>query len=271
MGSFPPRPRRVIAGANANASAEPFRLATGLRAASRASKVDERRVTLPRTENLVNPLAGAAPSPFMPQHTPKSSPGSTPKGATDRRAALLDAAVEQIAKRGTRGMRVEQVAKAAGVSPALIYHHFGDRTTLLIRALEHVGALADAYTTPPTGTARSRLLSVLVDEIQDAPRVRTNSTAWGELRDTAIFDSALRPTIAKLTQDWADDIAELVRAGQQDGTIAAAAEPEALGIQLSALVEGLSGRWLTGQLSTEAARQHVMDAAETLLGSAPSP
>ena len=56
--------------------------------------------------------------------------------ALDRRTALLDAAVGEIARRGTRGMRIEQVARAAGVSPALIYHHFGDRSTLLQHALE---------------------------------------------------------------------------------------------------------------------------------------
>ena len=176
---------------------------------------------------------------------------------TDRRRSLLNAAVEQIAANGARGLRIEQVARAAGVSTALIYHHFRDRTTLLISALEHIGDRATAYTTPANGSGRDMLFQVLVDEIQDDPTIRTNSAAWGELRDTAIFDEALRPTITRLTQRWVYDIAEIVRAGHADATIAAGHDPEVLGVRLSMLVEGVSARWLTAQLSTTAAREHL--------------
>ena len=176
---------------------------------------------------------------------------------TDRRTSLLNAAIDQIAAKGARGMRIEHVAKAAGVSTALIYHHFGDRTTLLQSALEHIGDRADGYTMPVDGTGRQMLHQILADEIQDDPALRTNSAAWGELRDTAIFDEALRPTISRLTQRWIDDIAEIVRLGQRDGTIHTDHEPEVLGLRLTALVEGLSARWLTAQITAVAARQHL--------------
>lgn len=184
---------------------------------------------------------------------------------SERRTALLVAAVEEIARKGTRGLRVEEVAKRAGVSPALIYHHFGDRSTLLQSALEHIGEQADVYTQHLEGTGRETLLAILIDEIQDDESVRINSAAWGELRDTAIFDDALRPTIAALTQRWVDDIAGLVRVGQEDGSIAIALEPDEMGIRLSALVEGVSARWLTGILTTEQARGHIAAMVAALL------
>lgn len=185
--------------------------------------------------------------------------------ALDRRTALLDAAVGEIARRGTRGMRIEQVARAAGVSPALIYHHFGDRSTLLQHALEHIGARAETYTTVIGADAHDTVLAVLLAEIQDAETVRINSAAWGELRDAAIFDEALRPIITSLTTRWAADVAALARAGQHDGSITAACDAEALGVQLTALVEGISSRWLTGQLTTTEARAHVTSVAGSLL------
>ena len=184
---------------------------------------------------------------------------------TDRRTALLDAAVGEIAAHGTRGMRVEAVAAAAGVSTALIYHHFGDRSTFLREALEHIGHRAEAYTNPPDGTARAMLIDILVDEIQDDPDVRTNSAAWGELRDSAVFDDELRPAIARLTQRWIDDIAELVREGHADGSIDPSVEPDAIGFALSALVEGISGRWLTNQISTDDGRSRIRTVTESLL------
>ena len=183
----------------------------------------------------------------------------------DRRTALLVAAIDEIARKGTRGMRVEEVAKAAGVSPALIYHHFGDRSTLLQSALEYIGETADAYTTPAGGTGREMIEAVLLGEIQDDTRVRTNSAAWGELRDTAIFDEALRPTITRLTQQWIDDLANLVQAGINDGSIIALHDIDATGVQLTAIVEGISSRWLTGQLTTAAARAHLVSMTHAVL------
>jgi AcrR family transcriptional regulator len=192
--------------------------------------------------------------------------------ADDRRAALLDAAIGEIARRGTRGMRVEQVARVAGVSAALVYHYFGDRATLLQQALEHIGVRADSYTTPPPGaSARGTLETKLLDEIQDDPDVRTNSAAWGELRDTAVFDPALRPTLAALTGRWVEDIALLVKRGHEDGSIDPAVDPEGAGIRLSALVEGISGRWLTGVLDTTSARGHVAAGIAAVLGDATRP
>lgn len=184
---------------------------------------------------------------------------------SDRRTELLNAAIEQIAKKGTRGMRVEEVAKAAGVSTGLVYHHFKDRSTFLQSALEHIDTQAAGYTTTTDGTAREVLLSELVNEIQENEVVRTNSAAWGELRDTAIFDFTLRPTIARLTQRWIDDIAKLVSRGHEDGSLSPRLDPQAIGIQLSAVVEGISGRWLTGQLTTAEAREQLASLVTLIL------
>jgi AcrR family transcriptional regulator len=184
----------------------------------------------------------------------------------DRKTALLDAAVAEIATRGTRGLRVERVAAAAGVSVALIYHYFGDRATLLQSALEHIGERADRYTTrPPGSTARATVIATLLEEIQEDADVRTNSAAWGELRDTAIFDPRLRPTLAALSQRWIDDIAALVRSGHADGSIASSVVPEQAAVRLTAMVEGISGRWLTGLIDTDEARDHVAAAVDALL------
>jgi AcrR family transcriptional regulator len=175
----------------------------------------------------------------------------------NRRTALLNAAIGQIARKGTRGMRIGSVAKAAGVSPALIYHYFGNRSRLLQQALQYVGARADSYTKPVMGTAREMLLGLLVSEFQDDRTVRINSAAWGELRDTAIFDAALRPTLTALTQQWVRSIAELIRRGHEDGSIGREVDADAAGICLSALAEGLSSRWLAGLLTTKEARGHL--------------
>ncbi len=184
---------------------------------------------------------------------------------SDRRSALLDAAITEIAVNGTRGMRIELVARRAGVSTALIYHHFGDRATLLQSALEHIGDRAEAYTGDPTGAGLERVITVLANEIQDDDAVRTNSAAWGELRDTSIFDHALRPTITALTRRWTDDVANIIGHGQQDGSIDPAVDAHAAAVRLTALVEGISTRWLTGMLTVAEARSHLAESTATML------
>lgn len=99
--------------------------------------------------------------------------------------------------------------------------------------------------------------------------------AWNELRASAVFDSAQAEAIAASTRSWQESVALLVvearaahDAGQppraQDVSVAPGSPDEAA-LVLTALVEGLSGRWLTGQLDVVGARKAV-DAALAALG-----
>ncbi|MFJ6509861.1 BREX system ATP-binding domain-containing protein [Streptomyces sp. NPDC091406] len=115
---------------------------------------------------------------------------------SDRRTAILEAAATVIARRGVRGLRVEELAEEAGVSKALICYHFDDRAGLLRRTLAFVNNRAERYTAeqeasePLTGPLR-RLEQALLLELQDLPHVRENSTAWGELRASAVLAQRL--------------------------------------------------------------------------------
>lgn len=179
----------------------------------------------------------------------------------DSRISILDSAVVDIATHGTRGMRVQRVAKGAGVSVALIYHYFTDRSTLLNAALHHIEERANTYTSPvSTESPLERLTVALFREIQDDAAVRTNSAAWGELRDTAIFDPSLRDTIKELTAQWVSDTEQLVRDCNPTATNA-----REVAILLTCLVEGISGRWLSGQISTGEAQVVLATGIATLL------
>jgi AcrR family transcriptional regulator len=60
----------------------------------------------------------------------------------DSREAILAAVARVIARRGVRGLRVEDVATEAEVSAPLLYYHFGNRAGLVKAALEHAGERA---------------------------------------------------------------------------------------------------------------------------------
>ncbi|MEU9700448.1 TetR/AcrR family transcriptional regulator [Streptomyces sp. NPDC047981] len=184
-----------------------------------------------------------------------------------RSTQILEAAARVIARRGVRGLRVEELAEEAGVSTGLIYYHFKDRTGILRHTLEFINDRAERYTTvqeagaePPS--PREELDQVLLLELQDTPEVRENSTAWGELRASAVFDPVLREDLARATLVWVQEVAGLL--GQVQPLtpavrLAAAAE------RLTALLEGLSMRWLSGGLAIEHARTLLSEAVEVEL------
>ncbi|WP_033330544.1 TetR/AcrR family transcriptional regulator [Streptomyces novaecaesareae] len=181
-----------------------------------------------------------------------------------RKTSILEAAARVIARRGVRGLRVEELAAEAGVSTALIYYHFKDRTGILRQTLEFINDRAERYTTDraadaPPLTAREELEQTLLLELQDTVEVRENSTAWGELRASAVFDDTLREDLARATRIWVQEIAELlgvVRPMSSAVALAGAAE------RLTALLEGLSTRWLSGSLPLAHARTLMADAID---------
>ncbi|MFJ7329832.1 TetR/AcrR family transcriptional regulator [Streptomyces cyaneofuscatus] len=185
----------------------------------------------------------------------------------DRRTAILEAAATVIARRGVRGLRVEELAAEAGVSKALIYYHFEDRTGLLRRTLAFVNNRAERYTAEQAATGRPgaeapagplrRLEQALLLELQDLPHVRENSTAWGELRASAVFDPELRGELALASVIWVREVADQlgeVRPAAPESALTASAE------RLTALLEGLSARWLSGILSLTDARTRMREA-----------
>ncbi|MFF2700984.1 TetR/AcrR family transcriptional regulator [Streptomyces cyaneofuscatus] len=193
---------------------------------------------------------------------------------SDRRTAILEAAATVIARRGVRGLRVEELAVEAGVSKALIYYHFEDRTGLLRRTLAFVNNRAERYTAeqsavdattgpgaatgaaPASGPLR-RLEQALLLELQDLPHVRENSTAWGELRASAVFDPELRGELALASVIWVREVADQlgeVRPTAPESALVASAE------RLTALLEGLSARWLSGILPLADARARMREA-----------
>ncbi|QEV17925.1 TetR/AcrR family transcriptional regulator [Streptomyces alboniger] len=187
----------------------------------------------------------------------------------DRPTQILEAAARLIARRGVRGLRVEEVSAEAGVSTALIYYHFKDRAGLLRRTLAFISRRAVRYTDAALKNStdpRTRLTDLLLLELQDTPRVRENSAAWGELRASAVFDPDLREQLTVATEEWADDLAHLIRQARAAGQAAADVDPRAAAERLTALVEGVSERWMSGTTTLDRAHELLRGAVAVELG-----
>lgn len=177
---------------------------------------------------------------------------------SQRRTQILEAAVRVIAQDGVRGLRVEKLAAEAGVSTALIYYHFKDRSGVLHATLEHINHRAKDYTDRAFIEAddpRAQLEQMLMLELQDDDGVRVNSIAWGELRASAVFNPDLREPLDTTTRAWNTDVETLIAQARQAGAVASDIDAAAAAEHLTALVEGLSERWHSGSITLDRARE----------------
>ncbi|MGH7857296.1 MAG: TetR/AcrR family transcriptional regulator, partial [Candidatus Binatia bacterium] len=68
---------------------------------------------------------------------------SRPQASEATRRAILDAAEELIARHGEEGLSIREVCARAGVTPPTIYHHFGDKASLVERVVDECFAEFD--------------------------------------------------------------------------------------------------------------------------------
>jgi len=180
-----------------------------------------------------------------------------------KREAIVVAAATAIARSGVRGMRVEEVAAAAGVSPALLYYHFSSRAGLVRAALEHASEQAPSSRLgrdPEGASGYAALEAALLGELDDDEAVREAAIVWGEVSASAVFDPDLRDAVRTVTEDWRSRVAAAIRKGIEDGSIDDAVDADRSADVLISLVDGLCTRWLTGALLREEARRLLSEA-----------
>jgi AcrR family transcriptional regulator len=184
------------------------------------------------------------------------------------RDAILDAAGEAILAGGVRSLRVADVARRAGVSTALLYYHFDSRADLVRAALDHSNAEAPsavAFRTPADRPGLEVVRAGLLADLEESPAVRSNTVIWNEVTALAAFEDELRDDVRRVTGGWQRAVAGAIAAGIADGSVAPGVEADAAAGVLTALIDGLSVRWLAGALDLPTAREQLLLAVDALL------
>lgn len=185
----------------------------------------------------------------------------------DARERILEACRQEIALRGVRGLRVQRVAKRAGVSLGLIYYHFTDHSGLLAATVDFINDTAQGrgHTAAGSLSGIEAVEKVLLSEFDDDATTRDGSVVWNEIRAMAVFEPDLQSALTSSTHHWEQSLeAALDQAGVPE-----ADRPQTATL-LTALVEGLSGRWLSGQISADQARSLMSAGLGSILGVARS-
>jgi AcrR family transcriptional regulator len=184
-------------------------------------------------------------------------------GAVERsaRERILRAACELIAERGIGGARIAQIAKAAGVSTALVHYHFKTREVLLAETLDYAFDLAAAVRLRPVGengdgengngdggSAAQRLADVVEQSLPSTDPGRREWQLWAELWLGAARDPSLRPIAAQMYARYRTWIAAAIAEGVAAEEFAPVDPGDTADLAM-ALIDGLGLRVLLGDPS----------------------
>lgn len=188
---------------------------------------------------------------------------------SDRRTEILEAACRVIGRGGVHELRVEDVAKEVGISPALVYYYFDTRADLLSRAFEFADARSMTATLSKLdleSPARQQIHDILVFELDEVPAVKDSWVIWSEMTAGAVFDEDLRRDVTKWTNHWVKIIADLVVKGKEDGSIPDPVDPVAAAQRLTASIDSLGSRALLGTITHDYAVELLEGTIDRELG-----
>lgn len=159
--------------------------------------------------------------------------------STERRDAIVDAALAVARRKGLATTTVRDVANEMGTSSGLVHHYFDSMDEVLAEAfasaarrdLESVTAAVESASDPPNAM-RAFLSSYAPAESDWTFQLWLD--AWSE----AARRPAVRDTSARLNVAWQKLVEEIIRAGVEGGDFECS-DPQAASWRIISLLDGL--------------------------------
>jgi AcrR family transcriptional regulator len=180
-------------------------------------------------------------------------PARTRLPAAERRAAIVDAALEVFGKRSYGRATTAEIARAAGVSEPILYRHFASKRDLYIACLEAmVCRVKDAAESIIAAEPDPREWTFAIPRAID--QVRRNaiypSQMWIQALGEAGEDAELARYLRRHVRELHDFAAGIIRRAQEAGGVAADRDPNAeawigIGVGLLRSVQARLGGVLT--------------------------
>jgi AcrR family transcriptional regulator len=165
--------------------------------------------------------------------------GVSPRPQIDhiRKPQLLRAAADVIVERGLASTRIADVAERAGTSPPAVLYWFQSKDELLAEALT-----VEEERFYVEMRERIHLLQRPRDQLRfmiEASAEEYDWTLWIELWARALRDPTSRQARQRLDNRWREQIAAVIRSGQEAGEFGDA-DADEVALLLSSLLDGLA-------------------------------
>jgi AcrR family transcriptional regulator len=154
----------------------------------------------------------------------------------DTRRRVLEAATSLVAAHGSRAVSLAAVGEAAGYSRGIVNHHFGSRARLLEELIKYTQQF-EVPTDSPTGLGRlAQFVEAYLSGMHErSPRSEAFLKLWTESTGA---EPSLAPLFAERDAWFRDHLAQHVREGLGDGSIAKAVNPHVTAVAIIGLLRG---------------------------------
>jgi TetR/AcrR family transcriptional repressor of bet genes len=162
---------------------------------------------------------------------------------TVRRAQIVHALVQVMAKQGYAGASVADVASRAGLAPGLVHYHFTSKLEILVEAVRalgatHTGVLDAALAAVDPDDAPAQLVAFVDVHLGLGAHANPEALAcWLLVTAEALREPRVRAEVELVLAALARRLVAIIRRGQTRGQLACA-DPDAAAAALLATIQG---------------------------------
>ena len=158
----------------------------------------------------------------------------------ERKTAVLNAALQEIAERGLDSVRIKDVAVAAGCSTGQVQYYFDSRDSLLLAAIrmhsdQVVERIAHAYSDHDTP---QQSLQRLVEAYLYTDSLLFRGALWLELTAASFREEKFRDSARHVYESWLRVVTRVIRRGVEEGDFMPEMSVEEASEAVLALVDG---------------------------------
>lgn len=181
----------------------------------------------------------------MPTELDPALTSPTAKGAA-RRAMLVEAAAAFVARHGSRGTSLAQIAEAAGVSQAGLIYHFPTKEALLHAALDLRDEAEEYLAWPgeknPGLAALDNIAAVIGKWPENPSHVGMHTVLVAE--NAAQHGTPMHARLSSRYQGGVARLAAALEQAQRDGDAREDVDPRHKAMEILAFINGLETAWL---------------------------
>lgn len=161
-----------------------------------------------------------------------------PQNREERRRQIIAGLAEVMAERGYAKATVQEIAKAAGLTPGLVHYHFQSKQQILIALIEELAETVRARLRTSTESQDDRLHAAIDALVGTAAGIEARAVAcWVVIGAEAVRDPVVRDLYESVMRQLISEFEEIFRETmrKQGGSGATAASAA---VALVAAVEG---------------------------------
>lgn len=148
---------------------------------------------------------------------------------SDKRAVIIQAALESLREVGYAGTSTREIARRGGFNAALISYYFGGLHELLLAALDHSSALRmERYSEALTEVESLEEMTALARQIYREDVEGGHITVFTEMVAASLAHRELGPRLVESAEPWTDFIEEAIRKVAGDSPLLQLVPPKEL-------------------------------------------